>query len=483
MSEATIELDLPPEALPHLLRLPAIAQNRAGRTQSRKVRIVWHDTAAADLAADDLALAEQGRHWRLERLRPNGAGSWPPATPAPVLAEADTAAELHPPGDLVPVAAFQGRERTLPLAPAPMTIRVLDGVLRSVSNEAPCCRVQLCGEAGPVAALADRLAAEAPLSVPRDGLAAAAIAMARGEVPAHRLGAPYAAQSMTVSEALAAIIGHLTDVIAHFAPAASAGEAHGVHQMRVAVRRLRSALSVFRRAADCAELRAAGAELKSLASTLGAARDWDVFVTETAPPVVAAFPGDRRLDAMLGAAGRRRREAHASLRDHLAAVRFRRLLLTLAALALLRPWSAAEDADRTEMLAGPVADFAARRLDRLRERLLAESEAIEELPPHALHEVRKRAKKLRYACEFFEPLYAGKAVRRFARRLARWQDELGTLNDAATASALTARLAGGAERAFAVGAVQGFLAARAARARTELADRRNAWRRQPPFWA
>ena len=171
------------------------------------------------------------------------------------------------------------------------------------------------------------------------------------------------------------------------------------------------------------------------------------------------------------------------MRDHLAEVRFRRLLLTLAALALLRPWSTTEEADRAEMLAGPVGDFAAHRLGRLRERLLAESEAIEELPPHALHEVRKRAKKLRYACEFFEPLYAGKAVRRFARRLARWQDELGTLNDAATASALTTRLAGGAERAFAIGAVQGFLAARAARARAELADRRDAWKRQPPFWA
>ncbi len=483
MSEATIELDLPPDALPHLLRLPAITGSRTGRTQSRKVRIVWHDTAAADLAADGLALAEQGRRWRLERLHPNGAGSWPPATPAPVLAEADSARELHPPDDLVPVAAFQGRERTLLLAPEPMTIRVLDGVLRSVANEAPCCRVQLCGEATPVAALAERLAADAPLSVPRDGLAAAAIAMARGEAPTHWLGAPRVTEAMTVSDALAAIIGHLTDVIAHFAPAASAGEVPSVHQMRVAVRRLRSALSVFRRAADCAELRAAGAELKSLARTLGAARDWDVFLAETAPPISTAFPGERRLDGMLGAAGRRRREAHASLRDHLADVGFRRLLLTLAALTLLRPWCAVEEADRAELLARPVGDFAARRLDRLRLRLLAESEAIEELPPHALHEVRKRAKKLRYACEFFEPLYPRKAVRRFVRRLTRWQDELGTLNDAATASALTAHLAGGVDRAFAVGAVQGFLAARAARARAELADRREAWRRQPSFWA
>ena len=482
MSEATVELDLPSAALSHLLRLPAIARNRAGRAQSRDVRIVWHDTAAAELAADGLALAEQGRRWRLERLRPNGAGSWPPATPAPVLAEAETAAELHSPGDLVPVAAFHGRERTLRLAPAPMTIRVLEGVLRTVASEAPCCRVRLCGEAASIAALAEQLAADAPLAVPREGLAAAALAMARGEAPAHRLGAPQVTEAMTVSDALAAIIGHLTDVIAHFAPAAAAGDTQGVHQMRVAVRRLRTALSVFRRVADCPELRAAGAESKLLASTLGAARDWDVFLAETAPPIVAAFPGDRRLDAMLGAAGRRRREAHAAVRGHLTDDRFRRLLLTLAALVLLCPWSAVEEADRIALLAGPVADFAAQRLGRWRERLLSESEAIEELPPHALHEVRKCAKKLRYACGFFEPLYSGKAVRRFARQLSRWQDELGALNDAATASALAAHLGGGADRAFAIGAVQGFLAARAARARGALADRRETWKRQTPFW-
>ncbi len=488
---ATLELDLPPEALPPLLRLPAVAGSRAGRAQSQALRIVWHDTAAASLAGDGLALAELRDGWRLERLRPDGSGNWPPATPAPVLARAGTAAELHPPANLVPVAAFEGRERTFPLGPEPVTIRVLEGVLRAVAQEAPCCRIRLSGPPAVVAALADRLAEDAPLAVPRDGIAAVAIGMARGERPAHRTGAPHVAAGMDVSTALAAIIGHLTDVIAHHATGAAAGEEQAIHQMRVALRRLRSAIAVFRRAADCPGLQHAAAGLKASAAVLGEARDWDVFLAETVPPVASAFPEDRRIAGLIAAAGRRRRDAHAALRAHLAEPGFRRLLLSLAALPLLRPWTAQDDRDhepdpdpgRAELLALPVADYAARRLARMRDRLLAETEAIETLSPPAMHAVRKRCKKLRYACEFFEDLYPAKPARRFTRRLARLQDDLGTLNDAAVAASLTARLGGGAARAFGVGVVQGFVVAGATRARGDLARRRDAWRRQPVFWS
>jgi CHAD domain-containing protein len=292
---------------------------------------------------------------------------------------------------------------------------------------------------------------------------------------------------MDVSTALAAIISHLTDVIAHHATGAAAGEAQAIHQMRVALRRLRSAIVVFRRAADCPGLQHAAAGLKASAAVLGEARDWDVFLAETVPPVASAFPEDPRVAGLITAAGRRRRDAHAALRAHLAEPGFRRLLLSLAALPLLRPWTGQDDPDhdpeRAELLALPVADYATRRLARMRDRLLAETEAIETLSPPAMHEVRKRCKKLRYACEFFEDLYPSKPARRFTRRLARLQDDLGTLNDAAAAASLTGRLGGGAARAFGVGVVQGFVAAHAARARGDLARRREAWRRQPAFWS
>ena len=77
--------------------------------------------------------------------------------------------------------------------------------------------------------------------------------------------------------------------VLHFAPAADA-DVDGpepVHQMRVALRRLRSAVTVFRRMLDCPELQAANAGLKALSARLGPTREWDVFLGETAPAVWA----------------------------------------------------------------------------------------------------------------------------------------------------------------------------------------------------
>jgi len=83
------------------------------------------------------------------------------------------------------------------------------------------------------------------------------------------------------------------------------------------------------------------------------------------------------------------------------------------------------------------------------------------LPPDALHELRKDAKRLRYAAEFFAPLFPVKPTRRFLERLVDLQEALGAVNDSHVAAALMARLGGG-DRGFATGVVQGYVAARSA---------------------
>ena len=72
-------------------------------------------------------------------------------------------------------------------------------------------------------------------------------------------------------------------------------DAEYLHQARVALRRLRSALSVFNRAFPRASFEQQIAELRWLGGFLGPARDWDVFATETLPAVCAAFPGEAGL--------------------------------------------------------------------------------------------------------------------------------------------------------------------------------------------
>ena len=272
-------------------------------------------------------------------------------------------------------------------------------------------------------------------------------------------------------------------MVVHFAPAAASGREgpEPVHQMRVAVRRLRSAIKVFRRAVSSPAVDAADAGLKALASKLAPTRDWDVFVTETATSVAASFPTEPRLKRLLAAVERRRRACHSELRDFLASVEFRRLGIELACLAGVQDWPATVDESGQTELVVALDDFAARVLDRRLKRLTQIDDDLAVLEPSALHAIRLNAKRLRYAAEIFAPLYPGKQTHRFIRRLGRLQDRLGTLNDGTVAASLLGELSGGSH-AFAIGLVLGFIGAHSARTRKRIDQ---AWLRfhsLEPFW-
>lgn len=426
---------------------------------------------------------------------PNGAGDWPPASPAPVLAEAASPRAIGPdmPDEpLVPVAAFTGRLRSLPLDWG--QLEIFEGALRGVAQDEAACRILLRGRTASILPIAEALAGQLPVSVPRAGLAASALAVASGKPadPRH-LGAPEIPQGADVATALALVVCHLTDVILHWAPLATSGlTPEPVHQMRVAVRRLRSALSIFRRAsagaAGEAALKEAGRHLKDLAARLGAARDWDVFLSGPGAAIAGAFEADRRIAGLLTAAERKRQAAYAALAAHLAGEHWRRISLGLALLAIARPWEqpdqdiAEGQPDARHILAAPAQIFAAHALDRLHRHLVAAGEDLSALPPEALHDVRKQGKQFRYACEFFAPLFPPKPVRRFLSRLEDLQEALGAVNDAHVAASLMGQLGGGEGRAFAAGAVLGWIAASSA---PEARQAGRAWSRfldQDGFW-
>jgi triphosphatase len=334
---------------------------------------------------------------------------------------------------------------------------VTRGMLRTITTEHPTCRAHLSGDEQAVLHLALALAGEVRAEVPSATLAGEALATARATVPApRRLGATTMPGGLGVAEAFAFVLAHLTDVVLHYAPAV-AEDISGpepVHQMRVALRRLRSAVTVFRRMLDCPELQAANAGLKALSARLGPTRDWDVFLGETVPAVSAVFPTEPKLARLIKAGERRRRECHAALRDFLRSTEFRQLGIALAWLAGAISWhpTLPEDADQPV----PLRDFAAGVLDRRLRKLLG-TDDISGLEQSELHKLRLKAKRMRYAAEIFAPLYPGKAPRRFIRRLTAVQDGLGQLNDRATAEKLLAELGGPAGRhAYAAGLMLGF---------------------------
>lgn len=234
---------------------------------------------------------------------------------------------------------------------------------------------------------------------------------------------------MSVREAFGEIVGATTrHMLANEQGVLQSADPEYVHQMRVAVRRLRSALSVFpRTAAEVSPRR----EAKWLASVLGEVRDWDVLVEETfreieEPPYETPLPFDARDEI-----ARRRAAARRKAKRALKSARYRKLTEALSTLGL-------DDA------AGEVVIYAREALHDRHEKVEKRGHDIEAQTEAELHRLRIATKKLRYTVEFFGSLFDAHAVKTYRRKLASLQDVLGVLNDAATTHALAQKAFGDA---------------------------------------
>ena len=436
----------------------------------------WHDDVGGSLARRGIALAawQTGRlsGWRAEGLDPLLA----PGAAAPALAEAATASGLPGvavPDGLRPVQRLAARVREGLLAD--IALRLVDGRLQ---DGQPVARLFLSGPLAEVTALALSLAEAVRVSVPARGLAAEALLDAGLPVPPRRLGAPGLPAGLPPGTGFAQAAGHLLGVLLHHAPAAAAGQTgEPVHQMRVALRRLRALSSVFRVVVACPELEAVRPGLKALAGALGPARDWDVFLDGTGRRVQAAFPEVAEVAALMTAAAARRDEAYAALGATLAGPQLRCLAIGIAALAIGRPWEGVADlpAPETEAFGAAVL---AKRLRQVARR----AKGMASQPDAALHEVRLKAKRLRYAAEVFAPLFPGREAPRFLRRLAALQEALGHLNDNAVAAGLMQALAEHGGGGLAGGLVRGFVAGQAGQTRQAATRAWKRLRKAGPFW-
>ena len=494
----TLEFAVAPADVPALSRFPCL--HRIGRATA--VQLLLHDTPSGELAGRALTACQEQGLWRIEALQP-GPAPWPPATPTPVLAEAATPRLLDlDTATLVPIAAFNGhRRRYVVEGDVPVQLAVLSGALRGVAAELPVCRVTLHGPGPAVHACATAIARLIHLTVPRAGLGAQAVAVARGQdVPARHLGAPVVVPGQALTDSIALIVGQLLDVMLYWSGPACAGATPlAVHQMRVATRRLRSALSIFKHVAPCGPTTALAPALRDLATCLGSARDWDVFLGGTGAQIQTLFPDDRRVRTLLASAARHREGAYVALRAYLTGPVFRELEVALGCTAALRPWDDAQPVTQPSTQPAPqpgpsqpgppqpgplqqdTSVFATAILTRRHRRVQKAGRHIRTLPVVALHELRKDCKRLRYAAEFFQPLFPDKPGRKFIRKLAALQEELGMLNDGAVASGLMSHL-GRIERSYAAGLVGGFVAANSEHLRSGIGEAWHRFRASPAFW-
>jgi CHAD domain-containing protein len=229
--------------------------------------------------------------------------------------------------------------------------------------------------------------------------------------------------------------------------------------MRVALRRLRTAMKLFEPAVTDDAFASLTGELKWLAGELDLGRDTDVLIEETFRPAA------RRLHQQAGMSGlgerllKARTKAYDRVIEVLAQPRHLNLVLDMAAWIDCGRW-----ADPADPRHGPLADrpaeaMACEGLDKLRRQIKRRGRNLEGLDPGRRHKLRIRAKRLRYGLEFFSGLYGGDKdqarLQAMLKTLKGLQDGLGALNDVEVARGKGQALAEGGGRAAGDSEIEG----------------------------
>lgn len=386
------------------------------------------------------------------------------------------------------------RTLMLRMADAEIELALDRGEIRADGRSDEVCEAELELKSGPPARiyeLALMLSEQLAFRVEPRSKAERGYALHEDAAPeANKGGKPALEAGMTVAEAFAQLAGScLQQMRANEAAVLAGGDPEGVHQLRVAVRRLRALVSLMKSVMAPEAVEFLKAELRWLQQSLGPARDWDVFLLETLKPLAGRLPGEASLDGLRKAAESARaeayREAQAALRD----VRYSRLLLRIALWLEEGGWRPRVAPGEADPAAQPVVGLADALLDKRARALRRTARKRKGRSEAELHEVRIAAKKLRYAVEFFRGLYGGKAVKRLHLRLVALQDTLGTLNDAVVGHRLIDELEAAGARdpkcalePYAAGLVIGWQAARIEADLGRFAEAWQAYRDAKPFW-
>jgi inorganic triphosphatase YgiF len=505
--ETELKLRVPPAALTRLSAHPLF--RKAGDESVETLAAVYYDTPDFELKRKgaSLRVRREGGQW-IQTVKWSGAvrgglherneieAEVPgPAPDCDRIAHPDLDQVFRTPqltGALRPVfeTSITRSKRTLTLDGATVEASLDQGEIRSGERSESVSELELELKRGSSPALFDlalTIAARAPVHLENRSKAERGYALSRGEAPSPQKASPPALDpGMTVSDAFAAIAwSTLAHLQANEEGTLAGDDPEFLHQMRVAVRRLRSAVSAFSGVLPDASREPVTKELKWLGRALGPARDWDVFVTQTLPPLVEAYPDRRALDALRLEARRRRSSAQRTMRRALRSRRYQKALIGIASWLMRQEWREHTDAQTSVALDAPARAYARNELEARYERVRKRGRKLEQLSGPELHELRIAIKKLRYSTDFFASLFDAAKVRTLRLRLTRLQDALGTINDATTMQNLLEQGFARGRTAAAVearGILLGWSAGRGDALRGDLGRAWRAFRRSGTFW-
>lgn len=259
----------------------------------------------------------------------------------------------------------------------------------------------------------------------------------------YKAGAVDLNSAMTAEQAFIHILWHcLRHLQANEEMVLHGSDIEGVHQMRVALRRLRSCLSLYKPLIPKKIYANLRDDIKWITAILGVARDWDVFAlslqeihSQDHNSSLSAFLREE-LEKLQRQVTEFQAQAYVNVRDALRSPRYTRLLLQLGKWLTQHGWRQQLKTEILQRLDSPVSEFANQILDSHYQRVCQQGTDLTQLTPKQLHNLRISIKKLAYGTRFFNALYPHEIVRPYAKNLSHLQDELGILNDGNVASDL-----------------------------------------------
>ena len=260
----------------------------------------------------------------------------------------------------------------------------------------------------------------------------------------------------------------------------------GVHQMRVASRRMRSVLTTYKKILPKGSFEELSQQIKVIGNALGPARDWDVFLDEVFGSVQQGFEYAPVLTKMETFAKAKQDEAYAEAHKMILSADYAKALTDSLHWVATAGWM--KDGKVPAKLAAPATVTAKAVLAKRHSELLKSGKEIEILSIEQRHELRIAIKKARYASSFFAELYPKKTTKTYLKALKGLQECLGHLNDLATAERLMEELAEGlsgddlAQINRAAGMVDGWYMHAQTLREDELVSAWNAFVEIKPFW-
>lgn len=259
----------------------------------------------------------------------------------------------------------------------------------------------------------------------------------REKVSAIKAKAIEFAANATLDDAVTAVVAStLAHFVSNWAGFREAQHPESVHQMRVALRRMRSALAMFNRVLPCPEFDVLRAEAKRIASAMGAARESDVFSNAAGQGPLAHPDRPAGSQQMAKRLEKRRTAAYAAvlflLEDSATSI----FVLKVQDFLARRAWRNALSGAELPRLTQPACEFASEMLSKLRARALKRGTGFASLNDEARHELRIALKNLRYGAEFFGPLFERERTKKsWTASISTLQDLLGVHNDGVSARA------------------------------------------------